>query len=340
MTSISSAKTVPELVSIVTPAFNEARNLRALYERLRVTLRGMDADWEWLIVDDHSRDGTFDLVRELAQQDRRVKGVRLARNSGAHMALLCGLHRAAGDCAVVLAADLQDPPEVVPRLVTEWEQGAQVVWAGRETREGEGAGTLGAALLYYWIMRRLVGMETMPERGADFFLVDRRVLDALKLFRETNVSVPALITWMGFRQREIGYTKQSRQHGASGWSLRKKLKLLVDSITSFTYLPIRLMSYLGCAVSAAGFIYAGIVFLNFIFSESVQGWSSLMVVLLVLNGIQMTMLGVLGEYLWRALDESRQRPRFLVEDEAHGDRSPEEPPEADEQPTARTPGAT
>ncbi len=130
---------MPELVSIVTPAFNEARNLRALYERLRVTLRGMDADWEWLIVDDHSRDGTFDLVRELAQQDRRVKGVRLARNSGAHMALLCGLHRAAGDCAVVLAADLQDPPEVVPRLVTEWEQGAQVVWAGRETRDGRWA---------------------------------------------------------------------------------------------------------------------------------------------------------------------------------------------------------
>ncbi len=329
-----------ELVSIVTPAFNEAANLRLLYERLRAAMHGMDVDWEWLIIDDHSQDGTFDLIRELAQRDPRLKGVRLARNSGAHMALLYGLHRAAGDCAVVLAADLQDPPEVVPRLLAEWRREAQVVWASRETREGASAGTLGSALLYYWIMRRLVGMETMPRRGADFFLVDRRVLDALKLFRETNVSVPALITWMGFRQQEIGYAKQGRRHGASGWSLRKKLKLLVDSITSFTYLPIRLMSYLGCAVSAAGFVYAGIVTLNFIFKEPVQGWSSLMVVLLVLNGIQMTMLGVLGEYLWRALDESRQRPRFLVEDEVHGDRSPEETPEADERPTARARGAT
>jgi dolichol-phosphate mannosyltransferase len=300
-------------VSVVTPAYNEARNLPVLYGRLVQVLDALGLAWEWIVVDDHSRDDTFATVAALAQEDPRVHALRLARNSGAHTAMTCGLHHASGACAVVLAADLQDPPETLPQLLAEWDAGAQVVWAVRARREGESASTVGFARLYYWIMRRVVGMQEMPATGADFFLLDRQVLDAFRQFHESNVSILALLTWMGFRQTSIAYDKQARLHGSSGWSLGKKLKLVVDSVASFSYLPIRMMSYFGFAVAAIGFIYAGLVVFNALAGQPAEGWSSLMVVVLVVGGVQMLMMGVLGEYLWRALDEARRRPKYLVE---------------------------
>ena len=301
------------VVSVVTPAYNEAQNLPLLYGRLQAVLDGLDLDWEWVVVDDHSRDATFDVLSEFARHDGRVRAVRLARNSGSHTAITCGFHHARGDCAVLMAADLQDPPEVLPKLTAPWLEGAQVVWAVRNRREGESAGTLGFARLYYWLMRRIVGISEMPATGADFLLMDRRVLDAFRQFGESNASVLALVTWMGFRQVAIKYEKQARVHGRSGWSFAKKIKLVVDSVTSFTYLPIRSMAAAGFVTSLIGFLYAGLVLLNRLGGRPVEGWSSLMVVVLVVGGIQMLMMGVLGEYLWRALDESRRRPRYLVE---------------------------
>jgi len=297
----------------VTPAYNESKNLPLLYERLASVLNSLEIDWEWIVVDDHSADATFVTVAELAQRDPRVRAVRFARNFGSHTAITCGLHMAHGDCAAIMAADLQDPPETLPELLGAWQGGSQVVWAVRGKREGETLSTRGFARLYYWLMRRLIGIREMPATGADFFLVDRRVLDAFRQFGEANVSILALITWMGFRQSAITYEKQARVHGQSGWTLRKKLKLVVDSVTSFSYQPIRLMSYAGFAVALAGFIYAIIVVINSVHGNPVQGWSSLMVVILVVGGMQMVMMGVLGEYIWRSLDESRRRPRYLIE---------------------------
>lgn len=305
--------TVVPLLSVVTPAYNEARNLPVLYERLVQVIGGLGVDWEWIVVDDHSGDDTFAVAAGIAQRDSRVQAVRLARNSGSHTAITCGLHQARGDCAVVLAADLQDPPETLPALLEQWRAGSQVVWAVRARREGERASTVGFARLYYLIMRRLVGMQEMPASGADFFLLDRRVLDAFRQFNESNVSILALLTWMGFRQTSIAYDKQARLHGQSGWSLGKKFKLVVDSVTSFSYLPIRLMSIVGFIVAIIGFLYAGVVVVNALAGRPPEGWASLMVVVLVVGGIQMLMMGVLGEYLWRALDEARTRPRYLVE---------------------------
>lgn len=300
-------------LSIVTAAFNEADNLPTFYERLRKTMQAVDMDWEWLVIDDHSQDGTFELISNLARRDSRVKGVRFSRNFGAHTALTCGLHNARGDCVAALAGDLQDPPEFIPALLTEWRNGAQVVWAARQQRQGETNATIGFARLYYWVMRNIVGMKEMPAMGADFFLVDRIVAESFAKFAEANVSTLALITWMGFRQVAIPYDKDARLHGRSGWSLKKKLKLVVDSITSFSYLPIRFMSYLGFLVAFLGFFYAGVIIINALNGNPVQGWSSLIVVVLVLGGIQMLMMGILGEYLWRALDESRRRPRYIIE---------------------------
>ncbi len=304
------------LLTILTPAFNEAQSLPILHERLEAILSSQDLQWEWIVVDDHSRDNTWEVLQELALREPRLKAIRLARNSGAHTALACGLQHAKGDCAIVLAADLQDPPETIPALLEKWRAGAKIVWAVREEREGESTATKGFSRLYYWIMQRFVGVTDMPATGADFFLLDRRVIDVLSVFKESNVSLMALLTWMGFQQDRILYVKQARQHGQSGWSMEKKLKLAVDSVTAFTYKPIRFMSYLGFGVALAGFIYALVVmFYRVFYATQVPGYPSLIVTILVIGGLQMIMLGVLGEYTWRALDEARNRPRFIVEDE-------------------------
>jgi glycosyltransferase involved in cell wall biosynthesis len=301
------------LLSIVTPAYNEADNLPLLYKRLSQVLDSLDLDWEWVVVDDHSADRTFAVIMDIAGHDPRVHGIRFARNFGSYMAITCGLHHAKGNCAVALAADLEDPPETIPELLAQWRQGAQVVWAARGRREHKKMSTIVFSRLYYFLMRHFVGLNEMPATGADFFLIDRHVMDAFRRFNESNVSIMALITWMGFRQATITYDKQARLHGQSGWSLEKKLKLVVDSVTSFSYLPIRLMSYLGFIVALVGFLYAGVVTANALTDRPPQGWASLMVVVLVLSGTQMLMMGVLGEYLWRVLDESRRRPRYLIE---------------------------
>lgn len=300
-------------LSVVTPAYNEADNLPLLHRRISAVLNSLDVKWEWVVVDDHSTDDTFTTIADIAMHDSHVRAIRFARNFGSHKAILCGLDHARGNCAIVLAADLQDPPETIPILLAKWREGAQVVWAARASRKGEKASTVGFARLYYFLMRHMVGIKEMPSMGADFFLIDRSVTDALRQFNESNASILALITWMGFRQATITYDKQARKHGRSGWSLEKKIKLAVDSITSFTHLPIRLMSYIGLIVAMLGFLYAVVVIVNAFAGRSIQGWASLMVVLLVVGGIQMLMMGVLGEYLWRALDEARQRPRYLIE---------------------------
>jgi glycosyltransferase involved in cell wall biosynthesis len=298
------------MISILTPAFNEAANLPRLYERLVETMRRVGGDWEWVVVDDHSRDETFAVIEALALRDARVRGFRLARNSGSHVAITCGLHQVEGNAAVMMAADLQDPPETLDAMVARWRQGAQVVWATRRVQPGE-TSHKGFAALYYWIMRQLVGMKEMPARGADFFLVDRVVLDAFRRFPERNVSVLALITWLGFRQEYVEYDKQPRTAGQSGWTLSRKIKLVVDSITSFSDFPIRVCTCIGLAlVAIAILLLVGSVALL----PALGGGVLFLLFLIVgLAGLQMVALGVVGEYVWRALEESRRRPAYLIE---------------------------
>jgi dolichol-phosphate mannosyltransferase len=301
------------LISIVTPAYNEGLNLPVMHRRLEAVFSQPGVDWEWIIIDDCSRDDTFAVAKDLAEADHRVRALRFSRNFGSHTATMCGLERARGSCAIAMASDLQDPPETIPALLTEWTAGNHVVWAVRASREGESRSTLVFSQFYYWLMRKVAGLKDMPATGADFVLLDRRVIDAICQFREQNASFFALVTWMGFRQTSIFYEKQARLHGRSGWTLRKKIKLIVDSLTSFTYQPIRWMSLMGLIVSVLGLVYAGILVLNALLGSPAQGWTSLMVVVLFLGGGQMFMLGVLGEYIWRGLDESRRRPRYLIE---------------------------
>lgn len=308
-----------DLITIVTPAFNEEQNLPALHARLTALAGELDGDFEWIIVDDHSSDRTFAVASDLAAADRRVRVLRLARNSGSHNAVFCGLDHARGGCAVLIAADLQDPPEILPQLLAPWRAGAQVVWGVRAAAPQQDWLSRFLARQYWTLMRRWARLD-LPPNGADMVLLDRTVIAALHGFGERNLSILALISWVGFRQTSIDYEKHRRLHGRSGWTLSKKLKLAIDSITSFSFLPVRFFSALGVIFALVGFLYATFITARFLVSGSpIEGWSSLMVVVLVIGGLQLLMLGVLGEYLWRTLDEARARPRYLLEATAGGD---------------------
>jgi polyisoprenyl-phosphate glycosyltransferase len=293
------------MLSIVTPAFSEAPNLEALYAQLVRFFERTGGDWEWIVVDDHSRDDTFGVIERLSLLDGRVRGFRLARNSGSHVAITCGLHHAQGDAAVMMAADLQDPPETIDAMLAAWRGGAQIVWATRR------APPSALSAFYYWVMRKFVGMADMPAAGADFFLVDRLVLDAFRQFPERNVSVLALITWIGFRQAYVEYDKQPRAAGRSGWTLGRKIRLAVDSVTAFSDLPIRLCGYAGALLMAFALIIGVIAV---VMLPSVGAVLLLLLAAMFgLTGVQLFALGIVGEYVWRGLDESRRRPHYLIE---------------------------
>lgn len=301
------------MLTVVTPAYNEENNLADLYPRLKEVLEGMGVEWEWLIIDDHSSDNTFEVISKLAEEDPRVRGMRLSRNSGSHNGLLCGLTHAKGDAVIGMSADGQDPPKLISKLFAQWEKGSQVVWAARKPEKNDQTSNRFFGRLYYFLMRNIVGIKNLPKHGADYFLIDRQVCNAVLDCKENNISILMLITWMGFRQTTVEYKREARIHGQSKWTLSKKIKLVVDSVVGFSNIPIRLLGALGGLFALSGLLYVPVVIANALLGEPTEGWSALMVIILVLGGFQMLMVAVLGEYLWRTLDAARQRPNFMIE---------------------------
>ncbi len=286
-------------MSIITPAYREADNLPVLYQRLCRTLDAAGVAWEWLIVDDCSPDATFAVLENLAGQDARIRGFRLSRNSGSHRAILCGLHQALGDWMVVMASDLQDPPEFLPILLAKRSDASDIVWAVRRHRIGESLGDRFFSKLYYFVMRCVMGLKVMPSTGADYFMINRKAVEALKQFRECQ-NLFGLVAWMGFRQDSVLYDKQARLHGKSGWTLQKKMALVWDSISQFSDLPLQWIAGLGGLLIFAGCLglFSGNPTLSFF---------------MLLTGIQLAALGVLGQYVWRILEAARSRPLYLIE---------------------------
>jgi polyisoprenyl-phosphate glycosyltransferase len=302
-------------LSIITPVFNEAESLPRFRDSLLAALENVDLEWEVILVDDHSMDASPAIARRWVDADPRIKYVRLSRNCGSHAALSAGLAHASGDCAAVLAADLQDPPEIVGKLLVLWREGYDVVLATRVRREAESWWTRAAAGAYYGMMRRLA-FPDMPKQGIDLFLIDRKVIDAYNAISEKNAPLFATILWMGFRRTTIEYAKQSRHAGRSKWTLSKKVRLFIDSIVAFSAAPIRMMAALGVAMTVSGFAYAVIVGILRATGRIAfdPGTAAVIAILLVGQGMILTMLGVLGEYLWRCFDETRKRPRYLIEE--------------------------
>lgn len=298
------------LLSIVVPLLNEAENLAALHERLSATAAKLDRDVELIFVDDGSTDESFARLVALREKDPRVRVVRFSRNFGSHAACLAGYVHCKGDHAVIISADLQDPPELILDLVAAAKD-ADVVWASREARD-DPALTMLFSSIYNRLMRK-IALPNYPEKGFDFVIVARRVLDVIVSRRERNSSLFAQILWTGFRQKSVPYARVARRVGQSKWTFWKKVKLALDSIVSFSYLPVRLMSVVGILCAFLGALYALLVIvLRVAWGAPITGWASLMVVVLVMGGVQMITLGVIGEYLWRTLDEARARPPFIV----------------------------
>jgi len=269
---------------------------------------------EVILVDDHSADRTPELLKEVCSNDARFRYARLAKNSGSHVAILAGLARARGECAVFLAADLQDPPELILQMLDLWRTGHHVVWAVREEREGVSKFDVFLANTFYRLLN-LLGELDLPPRGSDFALLDRMALNALLQSVGSDPSIGGEIARLGFASARITYTKEKRAAGSSKWTLKRKLKAFADAFVSFSYAPLRVMSYLGMIFSLFGFMYAiAVIIMRFMTSTPIQGWSSLVVVVLVTGGVQMMMLGVLGEYLWRTLEAARHRPTYFVEE--------------------------
>lgn len=303
------------LISIIVPVFNNAASLPDLLERFQaLAAKNANDQFEFIFVDDGSVDNSFSVLESLFHQESRLQIVKLSRNFGSNAALLAGLGHTRGDAVAAIAADLQDPPELIHDMLADWRQGHKVVLAARQSRDDEFLTTL-LADTFYSLFRRFA-IKTMPEHGFDFFLIDRQICDLINNIQENNAYLMGLILWLGFSPKVVYYHRQAREkrYGRSMWTTARKIKYFLDSFVAFSYFPVRAASVIGIGLSVVGLIYAAIVIaLRLATSVQPEGWASLMIVVLIVSGVQMVMIGILGEYLWRNLDETRRRPRFIVE---------------------------
>ena len=287
------------------------RNIRTFHEALTGALADGEADIEIIFVDDGSTDATFRIVEGLALQDKRVRAVRLSKNFGSHAAVLAGLRSATGHAAVMISADLQDPPAMIPALIQKWREGFHIVWAVREGRDDPFFKKMLANAFYRLFTR--IALKDYPATGMDFGLFDRSVLDHLHTFTENNFDIVLVIMSLGFRQCQLPYFRRARHSGHSKWSLTKRIKAAVDLIVSYSYFPIRCISYLGIGISLVSFLFAlFLIISNLLFGRAPIGWPSIMVAVLFLGGVQLIMLGILGEYVWRCNDQVKRRPQYIV----------------------------
>ncbi len=300
------------LISVVVPIYYNSSTLRELLRRLKVVASDLQRyDLEFVFVDDGSGDDSFAVLAAESLMDDRVRVLRLSRNFGSNAAILAGLNYARGDCTVVVAADLQDPPELIPELVQQWELGSDIVLAARRTREDPFPGRL-AATLFNRLFRRFV-FPNFPRNGFDFMLVSRRVRDILTRMSEKNSYIFGQVMWVGFNPATIYYDRVAREFGQSRWTFTKKIKYFIDAFSAFSYLPVRAASLLGLILALSGFVYAALlIVLRLLDIVREPGFSAIMIVLLLTSGTQLIMTGAIGEYLWRVLEETRNRPPFLV----------------------------
>ena len=301
--------------SFVVPVLDEVETLEELYRRLASVMEQMDGPAEVVLVDDGSTDGSYDVMVDLSRRDPRVRTVRLSRNFGHQVAITAGLDHARGAAAIIMDADLQDPPEVALELAKRWREGFEVVYAVRDEREGEGQAKQLTASWFYRLLGHLSEVP-MPRDAGDFRLVDRRAVDAITAMHEHHRYLRGMFAWVGYRQTGVHYARAARHAGHTKYPLRKMLNFAGDGIVSFSTVPLRMTLYLGFAVSVLSFVAAvAAVFLKVVGAFEVPGWASIVVGISFLSGIQLTVLGVIGAYVGRIYDEVKQRPLYFVRDD-------------------------
>lgn len=299
-------------ISIVIPVYYNADTLMLLYEDMKEKILGTIGDYEIVMVDDGSGDDSWDVMNKIRDIDENVKLVKLSRNFGEHAAILAGLSNCTGDCAVTKQADLQEDSELILRMYEKWKEGNKVVLAVREERD-EPALKKFFANMYYAIVRKTID-PNMPKGGCDCYLVDRQAIEVLMRLDERNSSLTLQVLWIGFKSDNVYFHRKDREVGESRWTLSKKIKLVVDSMMSFSYFPIKFMSSVGFVMAVLAFLWIIEVIIEFfVVGTPVRGWSTLMILVLFSAGMILIMLGILGEYLWRTLDATRNRPVFIVD---------------------------
>jgi dolichol-phosphate mannosyltransferase len=298
-------------ISIVVPTYNEEENIQAFYDQVSAVLSKLNYSWEMIFVNDGSRDRSAQIVADLHQQDSRVCLINLSRNFGSYGAITAGFLHARGDSIICISCDLQDPPELIPDFVRCWEEGNDIVWGVRATRVDPGLKSL-YANTFYWVLRRFIWKD-FPPGGMDYGLFDRRIIDLFNQMPVRN-TIPFLTIYnMGFRQVQLPYHRRERVRGKSNWTLLRRLKSALDVLLDFSYLPIRTISLLGYIISAASLAYGlFVVFNRIVFGIGGSGWPSVIALVAFLGGIQLAVLGMLGEYVWRVAEQVRDRPRFLI----------------------------
>lgn len=299
-------------ISVVVPVYFNAPTLKELYQRIGAAMEAVKASWEITFVDDSSRDASRAVLAELRQAHPNVRLVFLSRNFGSFDAISAGLSHANGNCTVVISADLQDPPELLPEMVEAWRAGTKVVLASREAREDPWTSRV-FSYLYYRLFRLLVSRE-MPPGGFDFMVLDRQVVELLSAHAEKNSMLPAALLYYGFEKKLFPYRRLARQHGTSMWTFWRKVKLMYDAILSNSYVPIRIVTALGALSALLSILYGAVVVIQRVLTPDIPaGWTALMVVLLFFHGLTLVSVGIVGEYVWRTFDAARKRPQFVVE---------------------------
>ncbi|MQR86249.1 glycosyltransferase [Bacillus megaterium] len=298
--------------SIVVPVYNEEEVLHETYRRLTEVMRSTKEAYELLFVNDGSRDRTAEIIKEYSEQDPAVVLLDFARNFGHQIAITAGMDYARGEAVVVIDADLQDPPELILEMIEKWKQGFDVVYAKRTKRKGETYFKKQTAAMFYRFLRAMTDIDIPLDTG-DFRLLDRKVCNQMNSIQEKNRFVRGLVSWVGFKQIAVEYERDERLAGESKYPLKKMLKLSMDGITSFSYKPLKLASYAGVTLSGIGFIYLLVVVYLKLFTDStITGWSSLIVIQLLFSGIILIILGMIGEYIGRIYDETKNRPLYIV----------------------------
>jgi glycosyltransferase involved in cell wall biosynthesis len=301
-----------QLLSVVVPLYNEQDVIGEFHERLASVLGGLTVASEIVYVNDGSSDESLGRLRALASRDPRVAIVDLSRNFGKEIALSAGLDHAQGDAVVVIDADLQDPPEVIPQLLAGWHEGYDLVYGQRAEREGESLLKLASASMFYRLMGR-VGRVRIPRDTGDFRLLSRRAVNAMNQLREQHRFMKGLFTWIGFPQKAVPYKRDARHRGTTKWNYWALWNFALEGITSFTVVPLKIATYLGLVTALGAFIFGAVMVIEtLVYGNPVAGYPSLMVVVLFLGGVQLTAIGLIGEYLGRMFNETKNRPLYFV----------------------------
>ncbi len=303
-------------ISVIVPLYNEELVIKEMAGRLTAVLQECSESYEIILVDDGSTDNTPQRVQELCSQDSRIKLIGLSRNFGHQVAVTAGMDKSRGEAVVIIDADLQDPPEVIPRMIAKWKEGFRVVYGVRDKREGESFTKRLTACLFYRLLKGLTPVD-IPLDAGDFRLIDRRVVTEFKLMREQSRFIRGMVSWIGFKQGEVRYTRNQRYAGETKYPFRKMLGFAVDGIISFSNVPLRISSIMGLFVAGISFLFLfyGIISRIFFPQYTITGWASVFTAVLFIGGIQLISLGILGEYVSRIYNEIKKRPLYIIDEE-------------------------